>query len=395
MGDIDAGEASMRRIAVLTPGPRTHVGNTSARFLRGVYDFFRPSLPWSIRTGPDALEPAMILRWQPDGVIVWSEVPALVDALAVAGIPMVTALSEDPVAPPAVAIDEEAIGAAAAHHLLDQGWERFGCTGNAPYVRSQRRKRGFVDTLTTAGFACDIYQRERFGYTPRTAGDWAEASRRSQAWIMELDRPAAVFATDDYTGYLFLDAIIRTGLHVPGDIALIAAHNDISLCEMSHPALSSVDVPYRRAGWEAARRLHDLIRDGVCDEDCVLAPLDIVERESTDRVPRTDELARAALAFIREHLAEPINVETLLIELGVSRRTLETRFRNVLGHSPLREIHRQRVRLGRRYLQQGNRSIEVIARLTGFASAERFREAFRRETGVNPSDYSDSHTWSA
>ena len=58
---------------------------------------------------------------------------------------------------------------------------------------------------------------------------------------------AAAFSGDEMHA-----ACSRIGLSVPDDIAVIGVGNDQPVCELSMPALSSVDVNAQAAGYEAA-----------------------------------------------------------------------------------------------------------------------------------------------
>ena len=75
-----------------------------------------------------------------------------------------------------------------------------------------------------------------------------------------------------------------------------------------------------------------------------------------------DERVCAALAFIRDHLAEGINVESLLADLGVSRTSLETRMKRATGQTPLQAISHARVEQVKKLLIRTDHAIEHISR---------------------------------
>jgi AraC-like DNA-binding protein len=68
-------------------------------------------------------------------------------------------------------------------------------------------------------------------------------------------------------------------------------------------------------------------------------------RQSTDTLAVDDPDLASAVAFIRSHATDPIQVKDVLRAVAVSRRWLERRFREVLGRGPGAEI--RRVRLAR------------------------------------------------
>jgi LacI family transcriptional regulator len=99
-----------------------------------------------------------------------------------------------------------------------------------------------------------------------------------------------------------------------------------------------------------------------------------------------DPVVSGALLYVRNHLAEPLNVNILAAELVVSRRVLEKKFRELLGRSVLSEIHRARIELARELLGTDLQVLQV-ARQTGFSSSQMFATVFRRLTGFSPRDY--------
>jgi LacI family transcriptional regulator len=383
--------ATEQRIAIIVPGyqSRPMIESCYAEFLQGVYSFARPAMPWYIRlAADDRTRSHVVENWNPQGIIIWTQDRNLVENLQKSQIPMVLAMDigiHEGVSK--VGLDDQAIGRMAAKHLLERGWTNFGFSGLESQPASEARKHGFVAELEAAGHTCDIYRREEFGFRDDAPPDWAATSKRSQAWLSRLPKPVAVFHWDAFTGQRFTEPALQLGLNIPHDVAYIVGTNDKTLCEVSHPTLSAVDVPYRQVGWEAARRLHQLIETGHCDQDVLLPPRFIEERESTDRISVGDKLVNDAICYIRKHLHEPMNVDTLLTEFCVSRRALETRFRNAIGRTPLQEIHRLRILKAQQYLLRGGYNIEQIAERVGFASARRLRDIFRQYTGKTPSDF--------
>ena len=68
-------------------------------------------------------------------------------------------------------------------------------------------------------------------------------------------------------------------------------------------------------------------------------------------------------------------------------RTLERRFREVLGHSPAQEIARLRVERAKRLLVETKTPIKRLASKAGFHDARRMYEIFLRVEGIPPSAY--------
>jgi AraC-like DNA-binding protein len=103
--------------------------------------------------------------------------------------------------------------------------------------------------------------------------------------------------------------------------------------------------------------------------------------------PMLDPQLEAAVTLIHDQPGRPWTVQSLAREVGMSRTLLCTRFRSVVGESPMR--HLTKVRLGQAagYLATTNLSIDAIARRTGYASDAALSKAFKREFGAAPGQY--------
>jgi LacI family transcriptional regulator len=71
----------------------------------------------------------------------------------------------------------------------------------------------------------------------------------------------------------------------------------------------------------------------------------------------------------------------------VARRSLERKFRAVLGRSPLEEIRRARLERVRELLVNTDLPMPTIAVRSGFDSAVRLTTVFREETGLTPTGF--------
>jgi LacI family transcriptional regulator len=80
-------------------------------------------------------------------------------------------------------------------------------------------------------------------------------------------------------------------------------------------------------------------------------------------------------------------VADLVRATPLTRRVLERRFRKVVGHTVHREIVRVRMQRVRQLLLETDLPMTVIARRTGFRHVEYLSAAFKRETGISPSQF--------
>ena len=99
--------------------------------------------------------------------------------------------------------------------------------------------------------------------------------------------------------------------------------------------------------------------------------------------PESDRM-RLALAFAREHLAEPLPIERLAEAARLSPRQFGRAFRKETGETPAKAIERLRVEAAYLRLQDGSEAVDVIARAVGFNDPERMRRAFVARYGQPP-----------
>jgi LacI family transcriptional regulator len=205
-------------------------------------------------------------------------------------------------------------------------------------------------------------------------------------WLQELPKPIGIMACNDLRGRHILDACRQLNLRVPEDVAVVGVDNDELMCELAVPPLSSVAQGSERLGYEAAKLLGRLIR-GRClrPKHIVVPPISIVPRRSSDLIAVDDPLLSAALRFIQNHAAEQIGVPDVVRNAGVSRSTLETRFRTQLARTIHDEIQRVRIETARRLLTATNLSLSKIAERAGYRNSYYMSAVFRRELGVPPS----------
>ncbi|MFC0438968.1 GlxA family transcriptional regulator [Kutzneria buriramensis] len=108
-------------------------------------------------------------------------------------------------------------------------------------------------------------------------------------------------------------------------------------------------------------------------------------------VPRGTELEKL-LAWMEENSVRDLTLDEIAAQAGMSTRTLNRRFREQTGTSPLRWLHRARVRRAQHLLEATGEPVERIAARTGFGSPTAFREHFKRIVGTSPQAYRNAFT---
>jgi transcriptional regulator GlxA family with amidase domain len=93
------------------------------------------------------------------------------------------------------------------------------------------------------------------------------------------------------------------------------------------------------------------------------------------------------VAWVQEHLDEPVTVEDLAARSAMSPRTFARRFQVTTGTTPYQWLLRQRVQLAQRLLEVSDLSIEEVAEKSGFCTAGNLRKHFSRVVHTSPHAY--------
>ena len=94
-----------------------------------------------------------------------------------------------------------------------------------------------------------------------------------------------------------------------------------------------------------------------------------------------------ALALIHSRPQEEWTLAALANQVGLSRTAFTTKFKQLVGESPLRYLTRWRLNKAAVYLRTGTGKLAEIARLVGYDSEVSLSKAFKRYFGVAPGAY--------
>jgi transcriptional regulator GlxA family with amidase domain len=102
----------------------------------------------------------------------------------------------------------------------------------------------------------------------------------------------------------------------------------------------------------------------------------------------TGDTIGTAMGYALEHLDDPaLDIAELAAAAHLSRRTLDRRFRETTGCSPLQWLLHQRVLRAQHILSTTGIDIDAVARASGFTNGVAMRPHFRRIVGVPPQSY--------
>lgn len=94
-----------------------------------------------------------------------------------------------------------------------------------------------------------------------------------------------------------------------------------------------------------------------------------------------------AQQWIENHQTDHIDYEKLSKKLGISRRSLERRFKQALDVTPMGYQQKLRVDHAKRMLEEGTQVFNEITYRVGYEEISFFRKVFIRLTGLKSEEY--------
>ena len=181
--------------------------------------------------------------------------PSIYDFLDKRGVPVLIAWAYDAAAAkPSIGFDNRRAMAALAHEVITRGHRDIGVISaeRAENDRARDRVEGVRDAMAANGLDPD---RIALIETPYFIDNGKQAFRQ----LMALPQPpTAVVCGNDVLAVGALQMAHEMRLRVPQDVS-ITGFDDIELASVAHPPLTTVHVPHRDMGRDAARLLIGMI----------------------------------------------------------------------------------------------------------------------------------------
>jgi LacI family transcriptional regulator len=361
------------------------------RLVRGVTNYARGRAAWHLWVEPRGQNEHLRVPygWDGDGVVARISDQRTADELAALRVPVVNVSGiELPRCEfPRVTTNYDASARLAAEHFLERGYHSFAYVGplRRGYVR--RHAQAFEQVVRdTAAAGCAL-----FDYRDDLAGHgraWAERERELGDWMQQLPKPVGIFGWATAAGAHVLALCRARGIATPDDVAVLAGDDDPLLCDTTSPAMSAVVVASEQIGFHAAARLDRLLRgrrDAGGDE--LIDPISVTTRGSTEAFAIDDPELRQAMIFLRHNAYRPLSVGEIADAVPMARRSLERKFRQMTGRTPLDEIRRLRLNRVKELLAMTDRSVADIADATGFGTPAYMTATFRHAERITPLRY--------
>ena len=110
------------------------------------------------------------------------------------------------------------------------------------------------------------------------------------------------------------------------------------------------------------------------------------ELASARQGPESD-LVRRVQRFVEYHLAEPLTLDRLADEVGMSKFHFARTFGRAAGQSPMAYVRAARVKAAQTLLATSALPLRAIAPLVGLGDQTQLSRTFRRVTGMAPGGY--------
>jgi LacI family transcriptional regulator len=176
-----------------------------------------------------------------------------------------------------------------------------------------------------------------------------------------------------------------SGIPVPYSVAILGVNNDATLCDTSHPSLSSIPLDAEQAGYTAAHKLDALMNARKVQPVTLYNPLPVSTRDSTLQLQTDDPIVMATLEKIRKTHGFNLRVGELAAEAGITARTLENKFRAAIGRSVGVVIRTSCLDKVKKLVEDTDTPLSEIAALCGQQSAAHLADVFRRRFGLTMS----------
>jgi len=175
---------------------------------------------------------------------------------------------------PTVSIDNIKAAYEATEYLIKLGHKRIAfINGPDGIILSKDRLEGYKKACEENNIQIDQHLIEEGDFTVESG------YKIMKRFLLTSEKPTAVFAANDEMAVGAIKAVKEGGYNVPADISVIG-FDDIPLCRLVDPQLSTISQPTYEIGKQAMEMLLDIIEDKSLEEKRVILPHKLIIRES-------------------------------------------------------------------------------------------------------------------
>ena len=323
------------------------------------------------------------IHWKGDGILTHylSGRHPILNWIRKQKVPVVSLNADEVPYWPGSVPDHRACGLLAVEHFLSLGLQHFAYFRCSDQHSVASRQKVFTEEMTKHGGTVHLL-------------DWRVLStKRNPVALLgkkigKLPKPLGIFCQSYHRAPILFNAIQEIGLHVPTDVAVLAVGNHEQLCNLTSVPLSSIDTDMVGIAREAAALLDRIMRnEKPPQQPIVVPPKGVVRRRSTLVVHSGHPKVNEAMQFVLSNFSEPINANSVIRHVGLSRAGLSRLFEIHLGYSISEAILRIRMEHVKHELHMTTRKVSEICEAAGFSSYIHFAKAFFRYQGCTASEY--------
>lgn len=189
---------------------------------------------------------------------------------------------ETPARYPQIVPDDEGGGYAAARLVLNAGHKKIALLQLIPHmVATELRFQGFLRAMAEHGVTPRAEWLQH-GAAPIPDAEFSHLQDAIDRLFATGDRPTAILCGNDKMAMRTIFILQRRGLRVPDDVSVVGFDDFRLISEALDPGLTTVALPYREMGEQAARHAFA----GDASAGTMLLPCRPVERGTVTRPPK-------------------------------------------------------------------------------------------------------------
>ena len=217
-----------------------------------------------------------------------------------------------------------------------------------------------------------------------------DMSRPIGRQLRGLPKPAAVFAAHDTIAAYAIREAQREGIGIPVDMSVLGTDNERITCLHTNPQLATIQPDFEKAGYLAAYVLEKMLNGEPVARKHKYHVKTVVMRKSLEPSGSAGRLVQRAMELIHDHAEKYGSISSLASDLGISRRLLDRRFRQIAGKSVLNEIHETMLGKVCSLLRSTELSVSEICRSCAMGSGTYPLRLFKKKTGMTMRTYRES-----
>ncbi len=274
--------------------------------------------------------------------------------------------------------DYKGTGAMAADFFYGRRYSNFAFFGIKGVVWSDERLAGYREKILSMGCFFSYYEMTDAASMDRS---------RIASWLKTLPQGTALFCCDDERALTITEICRAEGIDIPGELSVLGVDNDDLICCISDPQISSVQLDVEQGGYMLCKCLHKQILNPDSGQfSIVINPIAIKERNSTT-FHISDQNVLRLVQYINAHYTQDLTIANLLEDVPLSRRSIESKFKKVMGMGIYQYVLDCRISRVAQLLVTTGRSLSDIASEAGIQDNNSLTKLFKKKMNCTPIEY--------